>query len=173
VSRGRHEEAIEIYRALQADAPDDLKALAALRDLYTRLGRTAELADQWWLLAEVRAHAGRYLDAHFALQRATTLDPDRGEIHELRAELLVRNGGLGSRRALFRAAARAYVKADDDEGLWRVLHRVDEVCGEPFALLRSYAERLERNPDDADAAAGMDEIYRYLGWDSTGDRWVH
>ena len=164
VSRGRHQEAIEIYRALQADAPNDLKALAALRDLYTLLGRTADLADQWWLLAEVRTRAGRYLDAHFALERATSLDPDRGQLHELHAEFLVRHGGIGSRRALFRAAARAYIKAGNDEALWRVLRRVEEVCGEPFALLRTYAERLELSPDDAGAAVGLDGLYRYLGW---------
>jgi hypothetical protein len=164
VSRGQHSEAIEIYRALQADAPDDLKAFAALRDLYGVLGRTAELADQWWLLAELRTRAGRYLDAHFALERATSLDPDRGELHEFRAEFVVRHAGTGSRRALFRAAARAYIKAGNDEALWRVLRRVEEVCGEPFALIRTYVERLEQCPDDAAAAAGLDGLYRYLGW---------
>jgi predicted Zn-dependent protease len=164
VSRGQYQEAIWIYQALQADAANDLNVLAALRDLYTRLGRTAELADQWRLLAEVRAAAGRYPEARSAIERATSLDPDRGELHELSAELLIRHGGFGSQRAYLGAAARAYLKAGNDEALWRVLLRTEQVCGEPFAELRAYAERLERSPDDKAAAAGLDDVYRHLGW---------
>src|SRR5262245_42312211 len=162
LSGGRVEEAIRIYRELQAEAPRDLKALAALRDLYTRLGRTAELADQWWLLAEVRADAGNYLDAQFALQRATTLD---ARAEGCGAELRARPGDAPSpRRRVFREAARAYFQSGSHEALWRVLQRVEELAEDPYARIREYAERLERHPGDAAAAKGLDEVFRYLGW---------
>jgi predicted Zn-dependent protease len=161
---GRTEEAIGLYLELQRDDRADLAAFAALRDIYGRLGRKAELADQWRLLAEVRLGSGRALDAERCLERAVVLDPDRGELREQLAEHVVRHGGFGSPRTLFRKAARAFAKAGDDPGFWRMLHRSEQVCGDVYGVLRACLERLERNDADQGAAAQLDGAYRDLGW---------
>lgn len=161
---GRTSEAIEAYLELQREDRADLKAFAALRDLFGRLGRRAELAEQWRLLAEVRLATGRGLEPELCLRRAVAVDPERGELREQLAEHVVSYGGTALPRALFRRAARSYAKAGDDAGFWRVLRRSEQVCGEVYAVLHACLERLARDPDDQGAALQLDAAYRDLGW---------
>lgn len=108
-------EAVALYRELQAANPLDLRAIGALRDLYQRLGRAADLAGQWLRLADYRAAEGRPDQAQRALGRAL-------EIHS-GAEVLEEAGrryqALGATRqaaaAFKRAAARWESSAHDAE----------------------------------------------------------
>lgn len=167
VQAGMHEDAIALYRRLQAEDWKDLRALAALRDLFRKLERRSELAEQLCLLARHRQEAGRYVQAVQALEAAVEVDRQRPQLHVLLAEALLRTAEVEhARLAFFEAAYRASHAGQQDEAR-RILLCSLESCGDPYIALKRL---LGPQPANRTLSAGIEQqyLYRCLGWPSDG-----
>jgi tetratricopeptide (TPR) repeat protein len=169
--RGLHGEALERYRAAQAQAPNRWEArMGAIRQLLA-LGRGADAVDDaaslaeehpdnvdvLVLLAEARLAAGDPANALEYLDRARGRAPQRADILKLEGDIAADMGDLD-------AAQQAYEGALDLEprlAQVRVdLGRLHEARNDLKAAEQSYRAALETLPTLSEAALALARVYR-------------
>jgi tetratricopeptide (TPR) repeat protein len=175
VRAGMLEEAIGLYRDLQAQDWRDLRALTALRELFERMERLPELAEQLSILARNRLESGQLEEAVEAMQKAVELDRRRPGLHLRLALVLLRAGRVEEARYSFYEAAYRSLRAGREQDARRILARSLQACGHPYAAVKRLVD-AERRGEPLDEGERR-HLYRCLGWpadgSSRGRRTIH
>ena len=167
VQAGRYEDAIALYRGLQEADWRDLRALTALRDLFKKLERRPELAEQFSILARHHLESKRTEQAVDAMKKAVELDPRRPGMHLRLALVLVRAGRPEHARFAFYEAAHWSHCAGRDDDARRILLRSLEACGDPYAAVKRLTE-TQKTDRTFKTELERRYLYRCLGWPSDG-----
>jgi len=179
LAHGDVEDCVALLRRANELAPEDLRHLRALAQVYHDLGRFVEAAEVFDrilaadpddMFALVKSHdallsTGRYEDNYRRMDRALRLDPDN-------VQVLRMVGGRpqpdreGVRRTYRRSMAllrRAVRLAPDCSDVWDAIARLYERCGRPEAGVAALRAFVRQFPGHSDGWSDLAEALRRAG----------
>ena len=156
VSRGRIRAAIEQYRKILEDAPDDTGTLNRVGDLYVRIGRLDKAIGLFQRTARHFVRQGFLVKAIAILKKIIRLDPTLMDVYESLADLYQRQGLVSDARAQFQVVAEYYQNHGDLQRCAAIhLKLVDLEPDDPTHRLR-----LAEFYEELDDSSGAMEQYR-------------
>jgi len=172
--------ALDAWREVLEIDPNDLEALRAVRDLYTRQGDYEELApilerlidheatseaeelEIWVELAEIRSEM--LLDPEGAIEawrQVLSIDPEHGRALDNLEELYIQEAQWEeAAHVLEMQAERVEEKRERIDLLSRIADIWEQKLGEPNRATAFYEEILEIDPSEMQASRSLEEIYR-------------
>ena len=160
VDAGRLDEAVEQYRELLSRDKCDLRALAALRDIFKRLGNATELSDIYFRLAGCIKPEHRQ---RAFLEEAVRLNPASAEAVEMLASLMLAGNDLVSACHLFARTAKLYEGAGHAAATAKVREWIQEFRERLASAYAQHKERLALDPADRGAIAALAAVCSALG----------
>ena len=115
VSRGKLQAAIDQYRKLLAQNPDDTSTLNRVGDLYARLDQVDEAIDLFSKAADHFTREGFFLKGIAIYKKIIRLDPARIESGAKLADLQRRQGLITDARVQYQSVAKQYLQGSDTE----------------------------------------------------------
>ena len=120
VSRGKLQAAIDQYRKLLAQNPDDTSTLNRVGDLYARLDQVDEAIDLFSKAADHFTREGFFLKGIAIYKKIIRLDPARIESGAKLADLQRRQGLVTDARVQYQSVAKQYLQGSDTESAIRI-----------------------------------------------------
>ena len=120
VSRGKLQAAIDQYRKLLSQNPDDTSTLNRVGDLYARLDQVDQAIDLFSQAADHFTQEGFFLKGIAIYKKIIRLDPARIESGAKLAELQRRQGLTTDARVQYQAVAKQYLQGSDTESAIRI-----------------------------------------------------
>jgi tetratricopeptide (TPR) repeat protein len=120
VSRGKLQAAIDQYRKLLAENPDDTSTLNRVGDLYARLDQVDQAIDLFSQAADHFTQEGFFLKGIAIYKKIIRLDPARIESGAKLADLQRRQGLTTDARVQYQAVAKQYLQGSDTESAIRI-----------------------------------------------------
>jgi protein O-GlcNAc transferase len=171
---GKYDQAVEVYQAWLAKAPDDVEVLGELgltlimrerpQEAATILARAVELAPHDLQLRQDWAYAlllqGEVDRAAVELQKVLISEPDRADALRFLAQARALSG---HEREALDLLDRLMVKAPSDGGARRLRARLRQVNGDPQGALADYEALLGATPTDGGLLLGAGGALLALG----------
>lgn len=120
VSRGKLQAAIDQYRKLLAQNPDDTSTLNRVGDLYARLDQVDQAIDLFSKAADHFTREGFFLKGIAIYKKIIRLDPARIESGAKLADLQRRQGLVTDARVQYQSVAKQYLQGSDTESAIRI-----------------------------------------------------
>jgi tetratricopeptide (TPR) repeat protein len=120
VGRGKLQAAIDQYRKLLAQNPDDTSTLNRVGDLYARLDQVDQAIDLFSKAADHFTKEGFFLKGIAIYKKIIRLDPARIESGAKLADLQRRQGLITDARVQYQAVAKQYLQGSDTESAIRI-----------------------------------------------------
>jgi len=125
---GQYAEAIETWRQLLDDSPNDANVYNTIGDLASKCNANAEAIDAYNKAARFFLQEGFHLKAIAVYKKVLKLEPDRAEIYTLLGDLNVVRGLMNNAVADYLSSAKLFLKAGKSMNaltLFRKIAKVD------------------------------------------------
>jgi tetratricopeptide (TPR) repeat protein len=151
VRRGRIEAAIDEYRKVLHDEPDDTRTLNRVGDLFLRLDKMGQAIDLFCRAADHFSREGFFVKAIAIYKKVIRVDPTRIEAYEELANLYHRQGLTNEARSQYQVVADYYGQQSNRRSQLSVFRKMAEIDPEdPSPRLRLAEAYLEdERPQDA------------------------
>jgi len=144
VRRGRIEAAIDEYRKVLNDEPDDTRTLNRVGDLFLRLDKMGQAIDLFCRAADHFSREGFFVKAIAIYKKVIRVDPTRIEAYEELADLYHRQGLINEARSQYQVVADYYGQQRDRGAQLKVFRKIAELDPEdPSPRLRLAEAYLE------------------------------
>lgn len=151
VRRGRIEAAIDEYRKVLHDEPDDTRTLNRVGDLFLRLDKMGQAIDLFCQAADHFSREGFFVKAIAIYKKVIRVDPTRIEAYEELASLYNRQGLTNEARSQYQVVADYYGQQSNRRSQLSVFRKMAEIDpDDPSPRLRLAEAYLEdERPQDA------------------------
>jgi tetratricopeptide (TPR) repeat protein len=150
---GRSDQAIALYKQIIDDNPRDWNVINKVGDLYAKLNRTREAADEYAKVADFYARDGFLLKAIAIWKKINKLDASALEPYQQLAELYAKQGLLMEAKAQYQIVIDEFIKRGRTRDAGEVLRKMAEV--DPSDLkVRSKLADLYTREGSAEKAVG-------------------
>ena len=158
VSRGKLQAAIDQYRKLLAQNPDDTSTLNRVGDLYARLDQVDQAVDLFSKAADHFTKEGFFLKGIAIYKKIIRLDPARIESGAKLANLQRRQGLITDARVQYQTVAKQYLQGSDTESAIRIYKELVELEPTNPSHRLHLAELHQENGQLPEAMAQFREI---------------
>ena len=124
---GRFEKAIELLKQVVADNPRDWDTIKKLGDLYARINRNKEAAQEYAKTAEFYAKGGFLLKAIAVQKQIQKLDPSGLEAYMYLAELYAKQGLMVEAKGQYQIVVDEYKKRGKIKDAGEALRKMVEI----------------------------------------------
>jgi tetratricopeptide (TPR) repeat protein len=158
VKKGRLEAAIEEFRKVLRESPEDTRTLNRVGDLYARLNRVDEAVELFSQAAERFSSEGFFVKAIAIYKKILRLDPTRMPVYQSLAELYQQQGLGTEARAQYQVVADYYEKAGDTAAVLSAYERLAELDPSDLETGVQLADLLAQEKRSEDALAQYGSI---------------
>jgi pilus assembly protein FimV len=124
---GRPDQAIALYKQIADDNPRDWNVINKIGDLYAKLNRTREAADEYAKVADFYARDGFLLKAIAIWKKINKLDAASLEPYQQLAELYAKQGLMMEAKAQYQIVIDEFIKRGKAREAGEVLRKMAEV----------------------------------------------
>jgi Flp pilus assembly protein TadD len=124
---GRPDQAIALYKQIADDNPRDWNVVNKIGDLYAKLNRTKEAADEYAKVADFYARDGFLLKAIAIWKKINKLDAASLEPYQQLAELYAKQGLMMEAKAQYQIVIDEFIKRGRTRDAGEVLRKMAEV----------------------------------------------
>ncbi|HET8644081.1 MAG TPA: tetratricopeptide repeat protein, partial [Vicinamibacteria bacterium] len=150
---GRPDQAISLYRQIVDDNPRDWNVINKVGDLYAKLNRAKEAADEYAKVADFYARDGFLLKAIAIWKKINKLDASALEPYQQLADLYAKQGLMMEAKAQYQIVIDEFIKRGRTRDAGEVLRKMAEI--DPGDLkVRSKLADLYTREGSADKAVG-------------------
>lgn len=150
---GRPDQAIALYRQIVDDNPRDWNVINKIGDLYAKLNRSKEAADEYAKVADFYAKDGFLLKAIAIWKKINKLDASALEPYQQLADLYAKQGLMMEAKAQYQIVIDEFIKRGRTRDAGEALRKMAEI--DPGDLkVRSKLADLYTREGSADKAVG-------------------
>ncbi|HVQ28189.1 MAG TPA: tetratricopeptide repeat protein, partial [Vicinamibacteria bacterium] len=148
---GRFEKAIEILKQVVADQPRDWNTIKKLGDLYARINRNKEAAQEYAKVAEFYERDGFLLKAIAVWKQIQKLDPSVLEAYVHLAGLYAKQGLMVEAKAQYQIVVDEYKKRGKIKDAGEALRKMAEIDPDDLKIQSMLADLYVRDGNSAKA----------------------
>lgn len=168
IALGRIEEAVDVYRQLVAQQPDDPAILSRYLELFAQVGNELEVIEDYQRLAELYVKKGQFQEATRTFERILTIDRRQRDIREKFIQFLL-SAGQRSRAIAEMARLADVCSAMGDYGsAVKWLSNAHALLPTDLNILESLAEAYARA---GNAVAAAEHFYKLARACAPTDVW--
>ena len=148
---GRFDKAIELFKQLVADNPRDWNTIKKIGDLYARINRNKEAAQEYAKVAEFYAKDGFLLKAIAVWKQIQKLDPSVLEAYVHLAELYAKQGLMVEAKGQYQIVVDEYKKRGKIKDAGEALRKMAEIDPDDLKIQSMLADLYVRDGNAAKA----------------------
>lgn len=171
--KNKYDEAIKLYEKIIELAPDDLKLLTELAEIYVKKGDNSTSKKIYWKLLDSYRSLDYYSNAIAIAQKLLKLGEDELQMLEIVADLYAKQGLLGDATSAYYRIAERFSKENDIKGVLSTYKKIVELIPKKTDIREQLVKIFisQNKPDDAlEQLNILYEIYKEQGRVEESDR---
>uniref|UniRef100_A0A7C4YG80 Tetratricopeptide repeat protein n=1 Tax=candidate division WOR-3 bacterium TaxID=2052148 RepID=A0A7C4YG80_UNCW3 len=125
--KNKFDDAIKLYEKILEIAPDDLKSMTELAEIYVKKGDNQDAKKLYWKILESYKSLDYYSNAIAIAQKLLKLGEDELQMLEIIADLYAKQGLFGDATSAYYRIAEKYSKENDINGVLSTYKKIVEL----------------------------------------------